>query len=94
MTCGSCHIILTKNVFQVRASAFTAPHSPDLNPLDFYLWGFLKDKVYKNNPQTVPELKAAIEAKVRAISKEECVRVVENQSPGACKCTMNAEART
>ena len=24
--------------------------SPDLNPLDFYLWGFLKDNMYENNP--------------------------------------------
>ncbi|KAJ8913308.1 hypothetical protein NQ315_010976 [Exocentrus adspersus] len=22
------------------------PRSPDLNPLDFYVWGYLKDKVY------------------------------------------------
>ena len=25
-----------------------SPHSPDLNPPDFYLWGFLKDNVYEN----------------------------------------------
>ena len=37
-----------------------AAHSPDLNPPDFYLWGYLKDKVYENNPQTLPELKRAI----------------------------------
>ena len=22
------------------------PHSPDLKPLDFFLWGYLKDRVY------------------------------------------------
>jgi len=27
-----------------------SPHSPDLNPPDFYLWGYLKDRVYGNNP--------------------------------------------
>jgi len=37
-----------------------APHSPDLNPPDFYLWGFLKDNVYQGNPQTIEELKTAI----------------------------------
>jgi len=27
-----------------------SPHSPDLNPPDFYMWGYLKDRVYGNNP--------------------------------------------
>ena len=54
-----------------------APRSPDLNPPDIYLWGYLKDNVYTNNPQTVPDLKAAIAAKIRAIPREECVRVIQ-----------------
>jgi hypothetical protein len=41
--------------------------SPDLNPPDFYLWGYLKDNVYENNPQTIGELKAAITTKFREI---------------------------
>ena len=28
-----------------------SPHSPDLNPPDFYLWVYLKDRVYGNNPR-------------------------------------------
>lgn len=55
-----------------------SPHSPDLNPPDFYLWGYLKDNVYKNNPPTIPDLKRTITAAIRAIPNEECVRVVEN----------------
>jgi len=45
-----------------------------LNSPDFYLWGYLKDRVYGNNPQTIPDLKAAITAAIRAIPKEECGR--------------------
>jgi transposase len=26
------------------------PRSPDMTPLDFFLWGYLKQKVYKNRP--------------------------------------------
>ena len=55
-----------------------APHSPALNPPDFYLWGYLKDHVYQNNPQTIGELKAAIAAKIREIPWEECMRVIDN----------------
>ena len=55
-----------------------AAHSPDLNPPDFYLWGYLKDNVYENNPQTTGELTAAITGKIRQIPKDECVRVIDN----------------
>ena len=53
-------------------------HSPDLNPADFYLWGFLKEHVYQNNPQTIPELKVAITQQIHGISDEECVSVIDN----------------
>ena len=55
-----------------------APHSPDLNPPYFYLWGYLKDDVYENNPQIIPELKRAITGRIRRISVEECVQVIDN----------------
>ena len=29
------------------------PHSPELTPLDFFLWGYLKYKVYATKPATV-----------------------------------------
>jgi hypothetical protein len=44
-----------------------AAHSSDLNPPYFYLWGYLKDNVYENNPQTIGELKTAITANIREI---------------------------
>ena len=49
-----------------------SPHSPDLNTLDFYLWRFLKDNLYENNPQSIAELKAAGNQKIRAIPKKVC----------------------
>ena len=45
---------------------------------DFYLWGFLKDHVYENHPQSTAELKVTITQKIRAIRKEECVKVIDN----------------
>ncbi|XP_068204825.1 uncharacterized protein [Palaemon carinicauda] len=56
------------------------PYSPDLNPADLYLWEYLKDRVYGNNPQTIPDLKAAIKAAIRVIPREECRRVIKNLS--------------
>ena len=36
------------------------PRSCDLTPLDFFLWGFLKSKVYANRPATIEQLKINI----------------------------------
>ena len=41
-----------------------APHSPDLNPPDFFLWRFLKDNTYRNNLRIIAALKAATTAKI------------------------------
>ena len=54
-----------------------ASHSPDLNPMDFYLLGYLKDNVYRNNPKIIHELKEAIPVRIREIPKKGCVQVIE-----------------
>ena len=36
------------------------PRSPDLNPCDFFLWGYLKSRVYNPLPNNLDELKAII----------------------------------
>jgi len=33
-----------------------SPWSPDLTSLDYYLWGYLKSKVYRTNPESIHEL--------------------------------------
>lgn len=35
-------------------------YSPDMNPCDFFLWGYLKDRVWKNRPRNIADLKQAI----------------------------------
>ncbi len=34
--------------------------SPDLTPPNFFLWGYVKDNVFKHNPTTIAELKTLI----------------------------------
>jgi hypothetical protein len=31
------------------------PRSPDLTPIDYFLWGYMKQVVYSNHPQTTEE---------------------------------------
>ena len=45
------------------------PRSPDLTPLDFYFWGYIKGKVYVPPfPQTIDELKVRIRAAIQTVS--------------------------
>jgi hypothetical protein len=55
-----------------------APRSPDLTPLDFFLWGYLKDNVYKTSMKDLNELKARIANEIRMISKETLCNVFSN----------------
>jgi hypothetical protein len=57
---------------------FWPPYSPDVNPCDYFLWGYLKARVYQRNPRTIPELKAAIESEFRAIDRCMLELVVRN----------------
>ena len=53
-----------------RCSVPWPPRSPDLNPCDFFLWGYLKHRVFMTNPKTIQELKSSIENEMAQISSE------------------------
>uniref|UniRef100_A0A0K0ECK6 DUF4817 domain-containing protein n=1 Tax=Strongyloides stercoralis TaxID=6248 RepID=A0A0K0ECK6_STRER len=52
--------------------------SPDLNPLDFYFWGRLRDLVFKNQPNSIEILKNRITAAIREVKRDELERVYLN----------------
>ncbi|GFT07403.1 transposable element tc3 transposase [Trichonephila clavipes] len=45
------------------------PRSPDLNPCDFWLWGYLRQLVSCDQPRTLPDLKDSISRHVLNISQ-------------------------
>lgn len=53
------------------------PYSPDLNPCDSFLWGCLKDKVYREKPTTMEELKTAITREINNIDRTTLQNVVK-----------------
>ena len=53
-------------------------HSPDLSLADYFFWGYLKERVYANNPQTIEALKANIRQEIRRIPLDMCDRVIRN----------------
>lgn len=46
------------------------PRSPDMTPLDYFLWGYLKSKVYFNRPEIIDNLKTRIREEIERISPE------------------------
>ena len=52
--------------------------SPDLAPCDFFLWGYLKEKVYRHRPQSIQDLNTAISLEIRRIPKEITDRVMRS----------------
>lgn len=46
------------------------PRSPDLTPLDFFLWGYIKSIVYKTKPASLQELRQRIIEACRNIPRE------------------------
>ena len=53
-------------------------HSPDLNPRDFFLWGYLESVVYRPKPTDTAMLIRKIRREVRKISVDTCANVIEN----------------
>ena len=56
------------------------PRSPDLNPLGFYLWGYLvlKSAVYRGKSTTVHDIKLAIQAEIARIPRETWKAAIQN----------------
>lgn len=52
------------------------PRSPDLTAPDYFLWGYLKDKVYANHPTTITLLKHNISEQIAMISTDLCKNVM------------------
>ena len=65
------------------------PRSPNLTVLDFFLWGYLKSKVYASKPKTIDELKCNIRAKIAAITPEMLANVMQNARKRAAFCVLN-----
>lgn len=65
------------------------PRSPDLSPLDFYLFGSLKNRIYRNRLHNVVELQAAIENEIRSIDVGTLRNVFENLKRRVHVCLQN-----
>lgn len=54
------------------------PRSPDLTPMDFYLWGDIKEKVFKRQPKNIDDLKTFIREEFSKITGETLTKVFDD----------------
>lgn len=62
------------------------PRSPDLTPLDFFLWGYIKNIVYAVQCDTVDQMKVRIEAAFRTITPDMLRNVQVSMNKRAALC--------
>jgi hypothetical protein len=53
-------------------------NSPDLNPCEYFLWGFFKEKIFPKNLQTVMELRALIIRACSEVIEDMCCKVINS----------------
>lgn len=54
------------------------PRSCDLSPLDYFLWGYVKSKVYADKPETIQQLEDNIRGVIAQIQPDLLRRVCDN----------------
>lgn len=52
--------------------------SPDMTPLDFFLWGHIKNLVYKNRPQNIEDLQQRIMHEISSIAPNILLDTLQN----------------
>lgn len=60
--------------------------SPDLTPMDFFFWGYIKDKVYKTPSIDMNQLIMRIRVACEDVSKAMLIRAAKNVFHRARRC--------
>ena len=55
-------VVFEDKIISLRCPSVWAQRSPNLPPLEYFLWGYLKDSVFSFISYTIDELKQAITA--------------------------------
>jgi len=63
--------------------------SPDLSACDYFLRGYLKNRVFISKPRTIAELKQSIKEEIAVIPEQMTCRVMENLRVRLKQCLRN-----
>ena len=73
-----------------RSEVSWPPYSPDFNPCDFFLWGWVESQVRRVKPASIDDLKAAVEDIIAAMP-EEYVRAAAANVRKRCEARLLAD---
>ena len=73
----------------IRSDLELSARFPDLTPCDFFLWGFLKSRVYVNHPRTLQDLKTNIREESANIAPAMLAGVMTNARNRFTRCMEN-----
>lgn len=83
--------MLLERLFQDRWLATNGPirwppRSPDITPLDFYFWGYVKDEVYKRKHANLNELQDSIRHIIASIDGRTVLKATKRVLKNVRKC--------
>ena len=81
-------MIATQRAIRNRDLEWPA-RSSDLTPCDFFLWVFLKSRVYVNHPRTLQDLKTNIQEEIANIVPAMLAGVMTNARNRFTQCMEN-----
>ena len=71
---------------RVISKGLRPPRSPDLTQRDYFLWGYLKGRVYQNKPRTIDAFKANITEEIQAVTADVPARIFQNMARRVQSC--------
>ena len=72
---------MADNLYHYIASNIWPPNSPDLNPMDYYVWSVFEKYVNEHPLNTKDSLKALIVRVISYIDKEQLIRTCNQFRP-------------
>lgn len=70
--------IFNDRIISRRSSIPWPPQSPDLSPLDYWLWGRVQSLVNLDKPKTIQDIKVSVASNIQKITRQEVKKSVEN----------------
>ena len=64
--------VLSGRFISRRTEILWHVHSPDLSPLDYWLWGLLEKDIGEEKPKNIAQLKLLVKAKAERIEAGQC----------------------
>ena len=71
---------------RVISKGLWPPRSPELTPSDYFLWGYLKGRVYQIKQRTIVALKANITEEIQAVIGDVLARNFQNMARRVQSC--------